>query len=110
MPTDARPFSVLEDWEPNDGLLTNPTARFSIKYVAAVALVDGYEVRVYTRDHPPAHVHVHNGSARIKISLEPDVAYMSHKGLATARELRRAIEIVAEHAHACLALWRRYHS
>jgi hypothetical protein len=78
--------------------------------VAVVAVVDGYEVRVYTRDHPPPHTHVHKGSARIKISLEPDIAYMSHKGPPTTRELRRAIDIVAEHADACRALWRQYHS
>jgi len=77
--------------------------------MAVVALVDGYEVRVYTRDHPPPHVHVHKGSARIKISIGPEVAYMSHKGSPTTRELRRAIDLVADHVTDCLELWRRYH-
>ena len=71
--------------------------------------VDGYDVRVYTRDeHPPAHVHVEKAGTNMKFMLGDDgVEYHSYKQRPpTNQEIRRAAEIVAEHFADCLATWK----
>jgi hypothetical protein len=75
--------------------------------VATVIVLDGYEVRVFTRDHSPPHVHVYKGDAHMKIDLAP-IALVESIG-ASAREERRAVEVVAHHIDAFLAMWRKYH-
>ena len=74
--------------------------------------IDGYQVKVYTRDeHPPAHVHVEKAGAKMKIVLgEDEVEYHSFKGREPSeREIGRAVEIVAERLGACWIVWRRCH-
>ncbi len=70
-----------------------------------VVEVDGYAVRVFTKDHGDPHVHVfHNGSL-MKISLSP-VAFDSYKGRKPrSSEAVTALRIVLEHREACLRKW-----
>jgi hypothetical protein len=71
--------------------------------------IDGYQVKVYTRDeHPPAHVHVEKAGTKIKVLLGDDeVEYHSFKGRQPRRsEIDRATEIVAERLDACWRVWR----
>ena len=74
--------------------------------------VNGYDVRVYTRDeqgHPP-HVHVETADTVHKIMLLDDgVEYHSFKGKKPNRkEMGEAAQIVADHLDPCKAVWRQY--
>jgi Domain of unknown function (DUF4160) len=64
----------------------------------------GFEVRIFTHDHTPPHVHVFKGGEEVVINLS-DVSlrdvYMNN------RDVRRASAIVADHQEFLLAEWNR---
>ena len=69
---------------------------------------NGFEVRIYTLDHPPPHVHVAKARAVMKIDLDSCLV-VSVVGRISDREVRRAERLVAMHAQFLRAEWRRIH-
>ena len=68
----------------------------------------GFEVRIYTLDHPPAHVHVWKAGAVVKIDLA------THKAVAIVgdisdREIDRAERLVAKNSERLRREWARLH-
>ena len=57
----------------------------------------GFEIRIYTLDHPPPHVHVARAGAIMKIELATHHA-VEIVGAITDRDVRRAERLVAQHA------------
>jgi hypothetical protein len=61
----------------------------------------GYDVRLYTKDHPPAHVHVFNGDNEARVGLEP-VEIMDNWGF-NNRETKAILELVQANHEMLLA-------
>ena len=68
----------------------------------------GFEVRIYTADHPPAHVHVEKAGAVLKIDLFT-LAVVRIVGAIADRDVKHAEEIVAKHAVRLKQAWARLH-
>jgi hypothetical protein len=61
---------------------------------------EGFHVRIYLREHPPAHVHVWKAGAWARIDLptaESSAHVVSVRGMTTA-DVIRAVRIVEAHA------------
>ena len=58
---------------------------------------DGFEVRIYTLDHPPPHVHVAKAGAVVKIALTTDHA-IEIVGSISDRDVKRAEQLVVRNA------------
>jgi hypothetical protein len=70
---------------------------------------NGYEVRIYTLDHPPPHVHVAKAGAVLKIDLATcQVVHIV--GAISDRDVRRAEELVTKYAPFLQAEWTRIHA
>ncbi|MGH7727812.1 MAG: DUF4160 domain-containing protein [Vulcanimicrobiaceae bacterium] len=84
----------------------------AIGYSAVVPriVVEGFVLRVYSDDHPPAHVHAFRDGAEIRIYLHGSRPPEEVAGQLKASDRRRAIQLVAEHRTKLLAMWRRFHS
>ena len=67
----------------------------------------GYDVRFFTKDHPPAHVHVFNGDNEAKVALEP-VTILDNWGF-NNREIKAILELIEENQDMLLAEWDKYH-
>lgn len=65
----------------------------------------GYDVRIFTREHGPAHVHVFKGEKKVKVNLEP-MRFSRNKGF-TSRELRQIRELLNEHMELITREWQR---
>lgn len=66
-----------------------------------------WTVSIFTRDHPPPHVHVRGSSGDVKVALSP-VRVQGIRGLAD-REAQEAVRLVVDHREHLLACWRRIH-
>lgn len=69
----------------------------------------GFEVRIYTFDHPPPHVHVEKAGAIVKVDLAAAKA-VRISGSISDRDVTRAEDIVAKHARMLRAAWRGLHA
>ena len=72
---------------------------------------DGWCIEVYTRDHPPPHVHVRRGSGEAKVSIPPPgepVSVLRVRSLST-HEAVRAVRMVEDHRDALRAAWSQIH-
>jgi hypothetical protein len=69
---------------------------------------DGFEVRIYTLDHPPPHVHVTKSGAVLKIGLEK-CQVISIVGRISDRDVRRAETLVQRHAIFLSEAWTKIH-
>ena len=58
---------------------------------------DGFEVRIYTLDHPPPHVHVAKAGAIVKVELSTHHV-VEMVGTISDRDLKRAEALVARNA------------
>lgn len=67
----------------------------------------GYDVRIYLREHGPAHVHVVKGEKRVKVFLHP-IAFTDNKGFAE-RELRQIEKFLAVRLGFLLRKWEELH-
>ena len=67
----------------------------------------GYDVRIYTREHGPAHVHVFRGEQRVKVNLAP-LQFSENKGF-TSRELRTIRGLLEDNLQMILREWERLH-
>ena len=69
----------------------------------------GFEVRIYTLDHPPPHVHVARAGAIVKIDLSTHHA-LEIVGAITDRDVRRAERLVARNAEVLMSEWEKLHA
>ena len=67
----------------------------------------GYDVRLYTKDHPPAHVHVFNGENEAKVGLDP-MEILDNWGF-RERELKQIMELIENNREMLLREWDQYH-
>ncbi len=75
-----------------------------IGYVPTVLRAEGFAFRIYTKDHPPAHVHVVWGRGNLKVYLESERP-PELRGHVSVADVRRAVALVATHYDALLAAW-----
>jgi Domain of unknown function (DUF4160) len=68
----------------------------------------GFEVRIYTLDHPPPHVHVWKAGVVVKIDRTTHDA-IEILGAISDSEVRRAERLVARHAARLKREWTRIH-
>ena len=68
----------------------------------------GFEVRIYTLDHPPPHVHVWKAGAVLKIDLTTYEA-IEIVGTISDKEVKRAERLVARNAVRLRREWTRIH-
>ena len=69
---------------------------------------EGFEVRIYTLDHPPAHVHVAKAGAIVRINLATHAA-TEIVGAISDRDVKRAEQLVARHAKHLKQEWTNIH-
>ena len=69
---------------------------------------EGFEVRIYTLDHPPPHVHVAKAGAIMRIDLATR-AVTEIVGTISDRDVKRAERLVARHAKRLKAEWTNIH-
>ncbi len=69
---------------------------------------EGFEVRIYTLDHPPPHVHVAKAGAMVRITLSTQRA-VEIVGTISDRDVKRAERLVARHAQALKQAWEKLH-
>jgi hypothetical protein len=68
----------------------------------------GFEVRIYTLDHPPPHVHVWKAGAVVRIDLA--TLYVAEiVGAISDRDVKRAERLVARHAARLRREWTKIH-
>lgn len=68
----------------------------------------GFEVRIYTLDHPAPHVHVAKAGAIVKIDLSTHHA-TEIVGVISERDVKRAEQLVARHAQFLQLEWETLH-
>ncbi|HYN09716.1 MAG TPA: DUF4160 domain-containing protein [Vicinamibacterales bacterium] len=68
----------------------------------------GFEVRIYTLDHPPSHVHVWKAGAVVKIDLTTFEA-VEIVGAISDRDVKRAERLVIRNAVWLRGQWARIH-
>ena len=68
---------------------------------------DGYNLKIYPNDHPPAHTHVQKAENEARVRLDT-LEIMSSEGF-NSRELGVVVELVKKHQAALLAVWDSYH-
>jgi hypothetical protein len=68
----------------------------------------GFEVRIYTFDHPPPHVHVWKAGAVVKIDLTTFEA-VEIVGVISDRDVKRAERLVIRNAAWLRGQWARIH-
>jgi len=68
----------------------------------------GFEVRIYTLDHPPPHVHVERGAAVLKVNLAT-AKVVRIVGRISDRDIKRAERLVAKHSQLLKEAWRKLH-
>lgn len=69
----------------------------------------GFEVRIYTLDHPPPHVHVAKDGAIVKVELATCQA-VEIVGRISDRDVRRAERLVSQHVELLKSEWERIHA
>jgi hypothetical protein len=68
----------------------------------------GFDIRIYTLDHPPPHVHVERAGTILKINLAT-AKVVRIVGTISDRDIGRAERLVAKHSSALKEAWRRLH-
>jgi hypothetical protein len=76
--------------------------------VSTVVREAGFDIRIYTRDHPPPHVHVAKAGAILKIDLAT-CEVIEILGRLSDRDARRAERLVEKHAAFLTAEWTKLH-
>ena len=69
---------------------------------------EGFEIRIYTLDHPPPHVHAFKAGAVMKIDLLTCMV-AEVVGQISDRDVRRAERLVADNIEALRRAWERLH-
>jgi Domain of unknown function (DUF4160) len=74
--------------------------------------VDGYQVVIFTRDHPPPHVHVigPNGSVVFNLNCpRGPVEVRTIAGKVPATTIRRIARLIEPEIAVLCAAWRKHH-
>jgi len=69
----------------------------------------GFDFKINTDDHAPAHVHVWFQGAMVIIAFETEVEEQEVYGEITAAQRRRALRIVGEQREYFLTKWAEIH-
>ena len=72
---------------------------------------NGFQVRIYSNDHDPAHVHVFKSDGEAKIQIKNqngDPEWISVDRMSD-KDALKALEIVIEHQSDLLEKWWKYH-
>jgi Domain of unknown function (DUF4160) len=72
---------------------------------------DGFDIRMYFDDHDPPHIHAFKAGGQAKIalgSLAVLPSLMMLQGM-SAKDAKKAIELVIEHQTKLLEKWEEYH-
>ena len=69
---------------------------------------DGFEVRIYTFDHPPPHIHVAKSGAIVRIDIAT-LLVTEIVGDLSDRDVKRAERLVALHARRLTKEWAKIH-
>lgn len=69
---------------------------------------EGFEIRIYTLDHAPPHVHAFKAGAVMKIDLSTCMV-TEVVGEISDRDVRRAERLVADNIEALQQAWERLH-
>ena len=72
-----------------------------------VLRIKGFEFRIYTDGHAPAHCHIRKAGTEIIISLDP-VTIRQNKGMSKPNA-REAVTLVEDHQVFLLEAWRTIH-
>ena len=67
----------------------------------------GFDVRIYIKDHPPAHAHVWKGGKELRINLIT-FEVTRNRGYNT-REIRQIRALIAENQDLLLDVWKELH-
>lgn len=67
----------------------------------------GYDVRIYTNDHPPAHAHVLRGDKKVQINL--NTLEVKHNRGYSTREIRQIRKLVTENRELLFDVWNDIH-
>lgn len=71
----------------------------------------GWSIAVFTRDHPPPHVHARCGRGEVKVSIPPPnepVQVLRVRNLSTALAVR-GVRLVETYRHELRAAWSAIH-
>ena len=68
---------------------------------------EGYQVKIYPNDHPPAHVHVFRGGDQARITLDP--VGIQNNWRFNEREIAKILNIINDYQSLLLAEWDKYH-
>ena len=83
-------------------------ANEGLSAVSPVVLRKGkYDVVIYLKDHPPAHVHIFSAEKAAKIRLEL-VEVLENDGYNT-REIGQMLALVRDHQAMLFDEWNKYH-
>lgn len=67
----------------------------------------GYDVRIYTKDHPPAHAHVWKGDKNLRINLMTfEVSDIRGYNM---REIGQIRKLVADNRELLFDVWKAIH-
>ncbi len=67
----------------------------------------GYDVRIYTKDHPPAHAHVWKGEKNLQIDLMT-LEVSDNRGY-NIREIKQIRNLVVNNRELLLNVWKTLH-
>jgi pterin-4a-carbinolamine dehydratase len=76
--------------------------------VPTVIREEGFEVRIYTFDHHPPHVHVAKAGAIVRIDLATHTV-TEIVGAISDRDVKRAERLVGRHAKTLKKEWTKIH-
>lgn len=68
---------------------------------------DGYRLKIYPNDHPPAHTHVQKAENEARVRIDT-CEIVSNEGF-NSRELSAIVELVRKYQEVLLAAWDSYH-
>ena len=68
----------------------------------------GFRIVIYPNDHEPAHVHVLKSGSEVKINALT-LSLMSVNGDISNRDIRKAMEMVAQHQQLIIHQWGQWH-
>lgn len=79
-----------------------------VPIVPTVLRQNGFEIRIPTNDHRPAHVHCVRGEIEVVVEIET-LRIRNTRGDVKAQDIRRASRIVGANADFLLEEWRQIH-
>lgn len=69
----------------------------------------GFQFRIYTRDHPPAHVHVWHQGYEAIIEFRDEIVIRDGDRRFSRRDIARMIEIIEVNRQYLIEEWRKIH-